>query len=477
MKILFVYPVPPPKYQILRYQQGIGSISAVLKKAGHLTSLIYLWQLDDDSLDRRIREFQPNLIAVSITSGFFEFSCAVAKQVKERHNLLVLFGGVHPTLRPEESIAADGVFAICIGEGEYPTLELCDALEAGRDPTKIANLWVRQNGTIHRNAIRPLIADLDSLPFPDRDVFPYAELLNVLHEAEFMGSRGCPYLCAYCVNHALINMYKGKGAYVRSRSVDNLLNEIDEVTRRYPTIGFLGFHDDTFTLNPRWLKEFSEKYPARFKKFPFWCNATAKSINEDVVRRLKQAGCYEVRIGIESGNDHIRMEILQKKVTRNEIVTAFRLLREAGIKSYAFNMVGLPYETLDTIKDTIEINRLVRPDEMFCSVFTPYPGTGLDDLCREKGWFTGKTVASYFENKYSLNQPSVSSEEVLYYHDVFCELVRWPRWTAGVIRLMNSIPVTRTKTLWNVFRRVRTKCNEFRKSVSLILTQRARQNP
>ena len=460
MKVLFVYPVPPPKVQIFRYQQGIGSISAVLKQAGHLTSLLYLWQLDDDTLDRRIREFQPDLVAVSMTSGFFEFGCAVAKHVKERHHLPVLFGGIHPTLRPEESIAADGVFAICIGEGEYPTLELCDALDAGRDPTKIQNLWVRQNGTIHRNGIRPLIADLDSLPFPDRDIFPFNELLKTLPEAEFMGSRGCPYLCTYCVNHALIEMYKGKGAYVRYRSVDHLLNEIELVKNRYPAIQFIGFHDDTFTLKPVWLQEFSEKYRARFKSLHFWCNATAKSVNEDVVRLLKDAGCYEVRIGLESGNDHIRMEVLQKKVTREEIIRAFRLLREAGIDTYSFNMVGLPYETVDTIKDTIELNRQAKPDQMFCSVFSPYPGTRLDELCREKGWFTGKTVGSYFENNYALDQPTVSRKEVLYYRDVFPDLVHWP-WAAGIIRLMYGIPVSRNKNLWNLFRRLRAKWIQF----------------
>jgi hypothetical protein len=100
-------------------RQGIGSISAVLKKGGHQTDLLYLWQLNGGVLDQRIHEFKPNLIALSMTSGFFEFGCAVAKQVWERHHLPVLFGGVHPTLRPEESISVDGVFAICVDEGEY----------------------------------------------------------------------------------------------------------------------------------------------------------------------------------------------------------------------------------------------------------------------------------------------------------------------------------------------------------------------
>lgn len=461
MRVLFVYPVPPPQFQVLRFQQGIASISAVLKKAGHSTSLIYLWQVDDGSLDSRIREFRPDLVALSLTSGFFELGCAVAKRVKDAYNLPVLMGGVHPTLRPGESIAAEGVFAVCIGEGEYPTLELCEALQAGRDPTGIPNLWVRRDGIVHRNEIRPLIADLDSLPFPDRELFPFDKLLDTLAEMEFMGSRGCPYLCAYCVNHAFIQLLKGKGPYVRYRSVDSLLAEIDQVMSRYTHAGYIGFHDDTFTLNPDWLREFSAKYSARFK-FPFWCNSTARMITPETVALLKKAGCFEVRMGVESGNDHIRIDVLKKNVSKEEIINAFKLLREAGILTYAFNMIGLPYETPETIEDTIRLNQIIRPNEIFCSVFQPYPGTGLDTLCREKGWSTGKTVKSYFEADYSLNQPTISGRQVLYYRDIFGDLVRWPR-ASWLIRLLSLIPVTEKKNLWNVFRRIRAKWTEFRR--------------
>lgn len=464
MRVLFVYLVPPPQFQILRFQQGIGSISAVLKQGGHSTDLLYVWDAADSALDQRIRDFKPGLVAISLTSGFFDLGCAVAKRLKQQHGLPVLFGGVHPTLRPEESIAAEGVFAICVGEGEYPTLELCNALDDGRDPTAIPNLWVRQGKRLHRNPIRPLIANLDRLPFPDREIFPVDELLKTLPEAEFMGSRGCPHLCTYCVNHTLIDLYKGQGPFVRYRSVDNLLDEIAQVTARYPAIRFLGFHDDTFTLNQKWLAEFAEKYPARFP-LKFWCNSTARRINEQTIALLKRAGCYEIRIGVESGNDHIRMEVLQKKVTREEIVNAFRLIREAGIDAYAFNMIGLPGETPATVEDTIRLNQILRPKEVFCSVFHPYPGTRLYDLCTEKGWYAGKAVRSYFEGDYALQQPTITARQVRYYHDIFNVVVRYPRLSATV-RLMASIPVTRNKTLWNAFRRVKAKCGEFWSSVS-----------
>ncbi len=461
MNVLFIYPVPPPRFQILRFQQGIGSISAVLKNAGHSTSLLYLWRIDDGKLDERIVSFRPDLVALSLTSGFFELGCAVAKHVKARYGLPVLLGGIHPTLCPEESIAAEGVFAICVGEGEYPTLDLCGALRDGSDPTRIPNLWVKRNGAIHRNEPRPLIADLDSLPFPDRDIFPYDELLYSLPEVEFMGSRGCPFPCAYCVNHALIELYRGKGPYVRFRSVDHLLAEIEQVASRHDNIRLIGFHDDTFTINRPWLREFSERYPARFK-LPFWCNSTAGKIDEETVELLKKAGCYEVRIGIESGNDRIRMELLQKKVTRAEIIKAFRLLHNAGIETYAFNMIGLPGETPAAIEDTIRLNRLVRPKEVFCSIFHPYPHTQLHKLCVEKGWYTPRqAVKSYFENDYALRQPSISARRVLRYHDIFTVLVKHP-WAGGIIRLMANIPVSREKSLWNAFRRLKAKATTVR---------------
>jgi anaerobic magnesium-protoporphyrin IX monomethyl ester cyclase len=458
LKVLFIYPVPQARFQILRYQQGLGSISAVLKQAGHDARLLTLDRLDTEALDAAVRDFQPQLVGLSLTSGFFALGQAITGWVAARHKLPVVLGGVHPTLCPEESIAIEGAFAICRGEGEYPMRELCAALESGGDPTRIANLWVRANGQVHQNELRPLIADLDALPPPDRALFPMDHMVDQFAEIEFMGSRGCPFQCAYCVNHALQELYRGKGPFVRFRTVDNFLNEIDTVMRSYPRAGIVGLHDDTFTLNRNWFREFTDKYPARFKH-PFWCNATADSINEETVRRLKQAGCYEVRIGVESGNDHLRQEILCKKVSREAIVRAFRLLQAAGIHTYAFNMVGLPYETVATIHDTINLNRILQPDETFCSVFCPFPGTHAYDVCRANGWLRGQAAGSYFENSYVLDQPSIRRADVLFYHDIFADLVRWPR-AHGLIKGMARIRVTRTKSLWNVWRRVRAKCKE-----------------
>lgn len=475
MRILFIYPVPPENLQMLRYQQGIGSISAVLKQAGHSTALLTLSAFDRERIDDIIRSFAPDLIAFSLTSSYYPLTREVSQHIASTWRLPVLLGGLHPTLMPEESIDTPGVFAICIGEGEYPMLELCEALEQGRDPSAIANLWIRRNNIIHRNEIRPLIQDLDALPFPDRDIFDFNKLLSHYPEAEFMGSRGCPYRCAYCANHALIGLYKGKGRYVRYRSVDNLLDEIEHVLRHYSPVEWLGFHDDTFTLNPAWLAEFTDKFPRRFN-IRFWCNATARSINPEIVEMLKHAGCYEVRMGIESGNDHIRKQVLKKNVEREQIIEAFRLFKEAGINRYAFNMVGLPFETRETIEDTIRLNREVQPDQMFCSIFYPFPGTYSREICSENGWLTDRTVKSYFDDDYAIEQPSISSKEVRKYHDLFEDLVRWPR-LDRLIRMLHRIPVTRKKTLWNLFRRIRAKYRQFTQRFFLAARRAAGYGP
>jgi len=137
--------------------------------------------------------------------------------------------------------------------------ELCQALaQEGGDPTRIANLWVKHGGKVTRNELRPLISNLDVLPYADREVFHFEKLLATFYEAEFMGSRGCPFQCAYCVNHTLMELYRGKGPYVRYRSVDNLLEEVKQVVARYPGITIIGFHDDTFTLNKLWLQDFAQ---------------------------------------------------------------------------------------------------------------------------------------------------------------------------------------------------------------------------
>jgi radical SAM superfamily enzyme YgiQ (UPF0313 family) len=154
---------------------------------------------------------------------------------------------------------------------------------------------------------------------------------------------------------------------------------------------------------------------------------------------LKAAGCNLICYGIEAGNDELRNKVLVKKVDRDKIITAFRKTKERGIKTLAFNMVGLPGETPEMIEETIALNLEVKTDVPFVSVFRPYPGTPLYDLCEKNGWISNRRVESYFQNSSILDQPSISRKQIAYYHNVFPWKVMFPKLTPLISPFMKII--------------------------------------
>lgn len=417
MKVLFVYPCPPERYQEVEFQRGIASISAVLKRAGHRTTLLIVKKIDKTEIEKAVVQSAPHLIAITCTSNQMEKIEKIVSIIREPFDLKIVLGGVHPTLMPEASIAMDGIFAICRGEGEFPFLELVEALEKGTDYRGIQNFWFRENGEITKNPIRPLIGDLDALPFPDRDLFDYQKMIDTNHTAQFMAGRGCPYHCSYCINHNLIRLYRGKGKYVRWYSVDKVILEIKDVLARYEGIRQIVFHDDTFTLNKTWLRTFCSRYRKEIS-IGFICNIRADDADDDVVRMLKEAGCLQLRMGLESGNDHIRNRILERNQATGQILEAARLIKKHKIHFWTFNMVGLPCETEAAIRDTIQLNRAIMPDVVFISVFNPYPGK-LYDLCVQEGMITDKVNESYFCSDSTLRHPYLKKRDIEFFANIF----------------------------------------------------------
>src|SRR3990172_3818913 len=235
MKITFIYPDLSTNSQQIHH--GIASLSAVLKQEGYQTSLIHLWEpIEEEKLVERITKETPDLIAFSATSNMFPYVQRWARWIKGRmNNILTICGGVHPTLVPEESLGESDLDMICLGEGEYPLLELCEVLKEGKDITKIDNIWVKNNGKIFKKRLRPLIENLDILPYPDRSIFSIKDLSYYRAEGEvFLASRGCPYDCYYCCNHVLKKVYNAQQNYVRFRSVDHVLGEIKEAINHFP---------------------------------------------------------------------------------------------------------------------------------------------------------------------------------------------------------------------------------------------------
>ena len=288
MKILFINPL---SYSVFPVQ--IASLSGFLKASGYETSyleLILKKDLDGKSkiiIAARVNDFRPDLIGISSYQLTFEWVKQICDYVKSKFSIPIIIGGYHATLAPEEVINYSTVDIICRGEGEYPLLNLLEDMGKDRNNYKIKNLWFKKGGKIIKNKIRPLIIDLDSLPFVDRDILNYQKLLDESGEKRYlsvMGSRGCPYNCSNCSNHALQSIYPNKSKYVRLRSVDNIIEEIKKALKKYSFEG-VSFEDDTFTLYQKWLEEFCIKYKKEIG-LNFRCNARPENSSLENIKLL-----------------------------------------------------------------------------------------------------------------------------------------------------------------------------------------------
>lgn len=429
MKVTLVYP------DILEgaswtgyYYSGVGLLSAVLKRAGHEVSLLHVTRELSrmeflNSLQPHIVEDGVRLVGFSVTSNMFPFARQWSEWAKQDINATVIHGGIHPTLSPEATIQLPFIDAICVGEGEQALLEVVGRLEKGEGIGDVANIWSKVGGTVLRNGPRPLLADLDQLPFADREIFDFTNLYHERQgEATVMVSRGCPYDCSYCCNHSLKRLYQGLGKYVRFRGVSSVMQELKQILSDHPSIHGFVFDDDILPLNKKWFASFAEAYAREIQR-PFRCNLRPNLVNEETVHLLKQAGCVELRLGIESGNDGIRNDVLKRRLSREELVRAFEVAKKESLRLYSFNMVGIPGENMAEMLDTVKMNAKLAADVCRVTIFYPYEQTWLHQLSEKEGLLTSKVVTDYAEDTV-LNFPPARRNQVLFVRRYFSVLVR-----------------------------------------------------
>lgn len=367
---------------------GVMSIAAVVKQRGHQAqAFINGWERD---LSQAVAQFSPDVIAFPVYSGSQEWVLKTARELKEKLGKLVVLGGPHPTFFPE-IIKEEGIDIVCRGEGEYPIAELLDALVKKENIERIPNCWIKRGKKLIKNPVRPLIDPLDSLPFLDREVYYRYRGLARNPVKSFHVGRGCPYRCAYCHNQALLKIYKGKGTYVRHHRPQRVLQEIIRVKRRYP-LKVVFFVDDTFILSKKWLLKFLPLYKEKVG-LPFVCNIRGDLLDEDLARNLAQAGCISVFMGVETGNEEMRLKILKKTITNKDLRKTADLLHQYHIRLATNNMVGLPGESLEEALETVRFSAEIKTDLPWCAIFQPYPGTELADYCLEKGYVTKEDLA------------------------------------------------------------------------------------
>lgn len=416
MKILFIYPDfsshPDPYQKHGYYSEGLASISACLKDAGHETRLYHiLYPPKKDEFIGEVKRHQPDLIAAAVRTSNFPYIRDFLAWCGEASDAPLLAGGYHATIAPGETIACEGVDYVCIGEGEGATVDLANALERGADTAGIANLWVKlPDGIIKKNEVRPMIEDLDALPHPDYGLFDYEKLeYSLIRTLPAIVSRGCPYFCTFCCNHHFRSLYPNSKKFVRFRSPAVAIEYLKKGLATYPNIKYVSFFDDILPLKRKWFHEFVELYKKEIN-LPFACNAFASGITDEIAKTLREAGCYRIHFGVESGNFDLRKDVLKRRMTNEQIIRGFDNCHKYGIATLAYNMVGLPFETRRKALDTIKLNARLRPERVLAAIFYPFPHTEAFEIAAAAGFVDKKEID--YGSSVLLNQPGFTKDEI-----------------------------------------------------------------
>jgi anaerobic magnesium-protoporphyrin IX monomethyl ester cyclase len=369
-----------------RMPLGILYLSSALKKEGHDVAIADACR--PESAYAAVESFHPDAVMYSVRTGYHRYYARLNRELKRRFpGVLSVFGGPHVTFYPEMIEADPDVDAVCVGEGELAVCDFMERLARGGDHENTPNFWVRRGGEIRRNPVRPLIADVDSIAVPDRDLLSSYPGVRGFPIRSFIASRGCPYDCSYCFNHAYFRIYEDKGQRVRMPSAAAFVREIASEHARAP-FESIQFEDDIFGLSPRWMDEFAESFPAEVG-LPFSCNVRAELVTERLAEQLAKAGCASVWMGLESGDEKVRLELLDRSNTDAVTRVAIARLRRRGIAVCTENIIGIPTTTLEQDLLTLRLNLELKPDYLNCSIFQPYPKTDLGKVAVDAGLFSG----------------------------------------------------------------------------------------
>lgn len=426
VKLLLIYPDYLEECNTTKnvggnYSEGLASISAVVKAAGHDVKLMHLlYPHNKEQFVEKLRSFDADIVGFSTRTTAFPDVRNMAVWAKEATNPYIFCGSYHVTLIPDEVIAADGIDCVCIGEGEYPTRDLCDRFFDGNF-YDIESMYFKVNGEIIKNPVRPLLENLDELPIPDFDLFDYTSLEHAkLKTALVMMSRGCLFSCTYCGNSQFRQVYPNRRNYARFRSPENAMNYLRELLKKFPFIEFINFRDAIFNMFDEWFYEFIEMYIKEIH-LPFTCNLRLDIMTEQTVIKLKEAGCYMIDVGVETGNDELRKKYLKRMMNNEQMKNAFAWFHKHNITSLTYNIIGLPYEDLKLALETVKINVELNPDKVIPNIFYPYPMTILADIGKKAGFIPDVIPPG---TRVPLRQEQFPEHEVLFAANYFMTFMK-----------------------------------------------------
>ena len=382
LKILFINPPARQReYQsIVVPPLGLLYVATYLKKAGYDVRIkdAFAEGMDWGAYQKYVEGEKPDILGIGGMTPVIDTTFKAIK-IARPHCRQIIMGGPHLSLYRQQ------VFAQCpevdfgvVGEGEESALALINALAQGSSPDGLEGVITRNSS----NPERKTISDIDALPLPDRSLFPNQfyryPLLKYRKVTTMMTSRGCPYGCTFCDKSIF-------GSEWRSRSVDSVLDELDEIVNAHKIQSVI-FYDDLFTVNKDRVIGICEGILRKGYKISWKCEGRFNLVDFDVMKLMKRAGCQIIAYGVESANQ-AGIDYLNKKTTVEQIIRAFDLTRKAGIQTMAYFILGIPVETFEDELKTIDLAKAIKATYAQFSILSPYYGTRVYDDAIKKGWY------------------------------------------------------------------------------------------
>jgi len=413
---------------------GIRLLAAVLRREGFEAPVLFFkgWRNNDVRppteteyrlLSDHVREQRPDVVGIGFGTPYLGIVTEMTRRLRGVTDAHVAWGGVHPTIAPEDCIPhADSV---CVGEGELPLVDLARALHDRLPVEPIPNLWVRRGTEVWRNPPRPLIQNLDDLPYAELQGGEMAWIDdgrlrrgnpsddNALYR--IFASRGCPYACSFCYNSQFRQIFHGLGRYHRTRSVESVLGELEAARRRLPRLRRVRFDDDSFVFPPAWVDELCAGYPQRVG-LPFDILLNPQAADAATLRKLKGAGLVHTQVGIQSGSEEEVEAHYNRRASNRQTLELARTLADIGIEVTYDVILDNPLASTADKQAMVELLlELPRPFNLFLYSLTPFPKSEITDKLLAARLITeeeveGRATKSFSQFRLSLDYPRAPEE-------------------------------------------------------------------